>query len=257
MASPPASPRRTRATVRWETAVREEKELDSSIVTTLDSGCTVFIVESQTLQSGRERCRIDEPVVGWVSRLLLEEAVESDDDDDDESVAPEPSKKRATGLSSNERVAIISLRGNDRCFHCFARIEGLWCVDGERAYGCASKGIVACSQCGIARNYWSLEDDAWAPHHVAALCLGGNGRLRHHLEKVGASDPAVSAPYVSAYAEHLAVAACDAVKACAYEAHWLDDEESSIRNRRDACVKLVATSIESRDVAPCDDERSV
>ena len=26
MASPPASPRRTRATVRWETAVREEKE---------------------------------------------------------------------------------------------------------------------------------------------------------------------------------------------------------------------------------------
>ena len=42
--------------VRWETAVREEKELDSSIVTTLDSGCTVFIVESQTLASGRERC---------------------------------------------------------------------------------------------------------------------------------------------------------------------------------------------------------
>ena len=99
--------------------------------------------------------------------------------DDEESVAPEPSKKRATGLSANERVAIISLRGNDRCFHCFARIEGLWCVDGERAYGCASKGIVACSQCGIAKNYWSLEDDAWAPYHVAALCLGGNGRLRH------------------------------------------------------------------------------
>jgi len=257
MASPPASPRRTRATVRWETAVREEKELDSSIVTTLDSGCTVFIVESQTLQSGRERCRIDEPVVGWVSRLLLEEAVESDDDDDEESVALEPSKKRATGLSSNERVAVISLRGNDRCFHCFARIEGLWCPDGERAYGCASKGIVACSQCGIARNYGSLEDDAWAPHHVAALCLGGNGRLRHHLEKVGASDPAVSAPYISAYAEHLAVAACDAVKACAYEAHWLDDEESSIRNRRDACVKLVASQIESRDVAPDQDERAV
>ena len=134
MASPPASPRRTRATVRWETAVREEKELDSSIVTTLDSGCTVFIVESQTLQSGRERCRIDEPVRGWVSRLLLEEAVESDDEEE-ESVSPEPSKKRATGLSSNERVAVISLRGNDRCFHCFARVEGLWCPDGERAYG--------------------------------------------------------------------------------------------------------------------------
>ena len=224
-----APERRTRATVRWETAVREEKELDSSIVTTLDSGCTVFIVESQTLQSGRERCRIDEPVRGWVSRLLLEEAVESDDDDEEESVAPEPSKKRATGLSSNERVAIISLRGNDRCFHCFARIEGLWCPDGERAYGDAATGIVACSACGIGRNYWSLEDDAWAPYHVAALCLGGNGRLRHHLEKMGASDPAVSAPYVSAYAEHLAVAACDAVKASLdYEAHWLDDEESSM-----------------------------
>ena len=249
--------RRTRATVRWETAVREEKELDSSIVTTLDSGCTGFIVESQTLQSGRERCKIDEPVRGWVSRLLLEEAVESDDEEE-ESVSPEPSKKRATGLSSNERVAVISLRGNDRCFHCFARIEGLWCVDGERAYGCASKGIVACSACGIGRNYWSLEDDAWAPYHVAALCLGGNGRLRHHLESVGASDPAVSAPYVSAYAEHLAVAACDAVKASLdYEAHWLDDEESSMRNRRDACVKLVASSIESRDVTPDHDERAV
>ena len=92
-------------------------------MTTLDSGCTVFIVESQTLQSGRERCKIDEPVRGWVSRLLLEEAVESDDEEE-ESVSPEPSKKRATGLSSNERVAVISLRGNDRCFHCFARIEG-------------------------------------------------------------------------------------------------------------------------------------
>ena len=185
MASPPASPRRTRATVRWETAVREEKELDSSIVTTLDSGCTVFIVESQTLASGRERCKIDEPVRGWVSRLLLEEAVESDDDE--ESVASKPPPPKKTGLSSNERVAVISLRGNDRCFHCFARIEGLWCPDGERAYGDAATGIVACSACGIGRNYWSLEDDAWAPYHVAALCLGGNGRLRHHLESVGAS----------------------------------------------------------------------
>ena len=110
----------------------------------------------------------------------------------------------------------------------------------------------------MGRNYWSLEDDAWAPYHVAALCLGGNGRLRHHLESVGASDPAVSAPYVSAYAEHLAVAACDAVKASLdYEAHWLDDEESSIRNTRDACVKLVATPIESRDVKAAEDERAV
>ena len=131
-------------------------------------------------------------------------------------------------------------------------------VDGERAYGDAATGIVACSACGIGRNYWELEDDAWAPYHVAALCLGGNGRLRHHLENVGASDPAVSAPYVSAYAEHLAVAACDAVKASLdYEAHWLDDEESSMRNRRDACVKLVATPIESRDVKAAEDERAV
>ena len=54
------------------------------------------------------------------------------------------------------------------------------------------------------------------------------------------------------------MAACDAVKASLdHEAHWLVDEESSIRNRRDACVKLVATSIESRDVAPDQDERAV
>ena len=65
-------------------------------------------------------------------------------------------------------------------------------------------------------------------------------------------------PHVSAYAEHLAVAACDAVKASLdYEAHWLDDEESSMRNRRDACVKLVATPIDSRDVTPDQDERAV
>ena len=145
-------------------------------------------------------------------------------------------------------AAFIVLRG----------LRGCGVVDGERAYGDAATGIVACSACGIGRNYWSLEDDAWAPHHVAALCLGGNGRLRNHLEKVGASDPAVSAPYVSAYAEHLAVAACDAVKASLdYEAHWLDDEESSMRNRRDACVKLVATPIESRDVKAAEDERAV
>ena len=46
----PTRPRRTRAVVQFDhTAVRETSLLDSEVVTTLDGGCEVWVVETRTL----------------------------------------------------------------------------------------------------------------------------------------------------------------------------------------------------------------
>ena len=117
-----------------------------------------------------------------------------------------------------------------------------------RAYGTED----ACARCGGKdRRFRSLELDCWRPCQAAALLLGGNGRLREHLERRGASDPAVSEPYEAEYGELLALAACRATRALP-EPTWKEAEEPARRARRDAADRLVRRAVDDagRGVPP-------
>ena len=199
------SPRRTRAVVQFDhTAVRATSLLDSEVVTTLDGGCEVWVVETKTLASGRERARLDAPVEGWVSAMFIEERDASDDSDgeDDGATAPPPAPPStvaspapprpapdawAAPLAPKVRARLAAVAGNDRCFYCNAQLDALAAADGEGAWGDASLGAVCCEPCGARRRACrSLDWDAWGPAAVAAFLLGGNGRLRAYLEERGA-----------------------------------------------------------------------
>lgn len=242
-----------KALIAWDGAtVRSTAELDSPILTQLDRGCEVIIVETLALESGRERVRIDAPVDGWVSGKFLE-AIEDEESDGEvsygdsssacasapdaegsggeedaggSSVGSPRSRVRRGGSASKRRwprgaplsskvlAEIASRDGNDSCYACGARLDALVGGDGEMGYGDVSTGTVVCGPCGVrARTLRSLDMDNWTAAQTAALLIGGNGQLRAYLAEHGATGPGVSAPFVYAYAETLAMRACAASNA--------------------------------------------
>ena len=54
------------------TIVREEKEMDSDKVKIVESGTVVEVMEEATLDNGKERLRVTDPVEGWVTKTQVE-----------------------------------------------------------------------------------------------------------------------------------------------------------------------------------------
>lgn len=141
------------------------------VVTQLDEGCEVWVVESRELESGRERCRLERPVIGWVSAMFLTSE-----------------EKRQPGWTdgplAESVIGMIGRReGNGTCFECGVGIPGLFSADGESAWADCGRGVVLCFECARKRDALHLRLDAFGRHHTRAMLMGGNGQLRDFARK--------------------------------------------------------------------------